>query len=150
MTVIAIVGLLAMVGSFFQRGPAEPGAVGWETLGLVKFRSVWYDPYKAMVKMPVFPDTLKKLDGREVEISGFFIPMELNGRRFALSRNPNSSCFFCGRATIETIVMVSFRSAVPDFKSDDVLTLAGTFRIKAAFNDFIYTLEDARLMRVEK
>ncbi|MES1221968.1 MAG: hypothetical protein ABUT20_41105, partial [Bacteroidota bacterium] len=81
---------------------------------------------------------------------GYFIPMELKGTKCALSKNPNKTCFFCGRGTIETVMVVDFKNVSPNFSSDELITVEGRLRIMNTFNDFIYRLDSARLVRVEK
>lgn len=147
-----IFGLMAIVASFIYGGKRSPEAtnIDWLLLEQVKFKSTWYAPYKANVQVPEFSDTVTRLNGKEVEITGYFIPMELNSARCALSKNPNSTCFFCGKATIETIMIVEFKDKVANFTNDDLITVRGKFRITHSFNDFIYQLTDAILIRNSK
>jgi len=149
---IAIGLLIAIVVSFiiYQKGQAKPTPVTWQTLAQVKFISTWYAPYKAHVDVPVFTDTLKKLNGQLVKISGFYIPMEMNSGKFALSKNPNSTCFFCGGGTIATIVMVDSKSKMMDFADDEVITIKGKLLLDTTFNEFIYNLTDANYVRSYK
>ncbi|MEP6713322.1 MAG: hypothetical protein ABJA37_12930 [Ferruginibacter sp.] len=147
-----VVILFAAIASFiiYQKNKPTPTAINWQTLAQVKFSPTWYAAYKATVDVPVFADTLKKLNGQLVEITGFYIPMTINSDKCALSKNPNSSCFFCGGGTIETIVMVNFKSKVMDFADDEVITIKGKLVLDTSFNNFIYNLTDANYVRSNK
>ncbi len=148
-SMLSTVGLGIIIASFYfdgQRG-IKPLEIDWQLLGQVKFSSIRYTPYRANVKMPAFSDSLTRLNGKEVEITGYYIPMELNGHRCALSKNPNRTCFFCGRSTIETILIVDFKDRLPNFSSDDLITVKGRIKITASFNDFIYRIADATFIR---
>ncbi len=150
LSILLVAGLGIIIASFYcdgQRG-IKPLEIDWQVLGQVKFNSIWYAPYGANVKMPAFSDTLSRLDGKEVEITGYYIPMELNGHKCALSKNPNRTCFFCGRSTIETILIVDFKDRLPNFSSDDLITVKGKIKITASFNDFIYRIADATFIRI--
>jgi hypothetical protein len=144
--------LVIIAASFIFGGKPSTEAtnIDWQLLEQVKFNSTWYAPYKANVQTPMFSDTVTRLNGKEVEITGYFIPMELNSTRCALSKNPNSTCFFCGKATIETIMIIEFKDKVPNFTNDDLITVRGRLRITHSFNDFIYQLVDAILIRNSK
>ncbi|HVU94693.1 MAG TPA: hypothetical protein VHE34_05690 [Puia sp.] len=143
-------GLGITIASFYFDGQrsTKPLEIDWQILSQVKFNSIWYAPYRATVKMPAFSDTLIRLNGKEVEITGYFIPMELNGHECALSKNPNRTCFFCGRSTIETILIVDFKDRSPNFSSDDLITVRGKIKITPSFNDFIYRVADATFVRI--
>ena len=145
-------GLVLIVASFIfgRKRNTETTNIDWPLLEQVKFIPTWYVPYKANVQVPMFSDTVTRLNGKEVEITGYFIPMELNSTRCALSKNPNSTCFFCGKATIETIMIIEFKDKVPNFANDDLITVRGKLRVTPSFNDFIYQLVDARLIRNNK
>lgn len=147
---ISSIVLVAVCFYFYQENQPKPTDITWQTLGEVKFKPIWYAPYKTNVSVPLFPDTLKKLDKQLVEITGFYIPMGMNSDSCAVSKNPNSSCFFCGGGTIETIVMVSFASKMRDFDDDEVITIKGMLELDTAFNAFIYNLKDARYVRSGK
>ena len=60
------------------------------------------------IDLPVFSDQLKKMEGKEIELEGFIIPLDQGSGQgyFVLSRFPYQSCFFCGAAGPETVVEV--------------------------------------------
>lgn len=109
----------------------------------IDFSKIWQAEYKAHVSMPLFTDTLQKLNGRLVAISGYVIPMEYGSKKFALSKNPNSSCFFCGGAGVETMIIVNCKNKPIDYPNDAFIQMAGRLKLVNSFNDFIYELTDA-------
>lgn len=149
---LPIIALGIIVASFFFETGSGTRAVDldWSLLDKVKFIPGWDKIHKAKVRIPVFPDTLARLDGKQVEITGFYIPMELNSTRCALSGNPTSSCFFCGKASVSTVMIVDFTHKVPNFASDDLITVRGKLKVMRAVNDFIYGLADAHFVRINK
>ena len=141
---IAILIAAIVVFFIYQSNKQAPITISWQTLAAVTFKKTWYAPYNANVDVPKFTDTLKKLNGQLVELTGFYIPMGMNSDKCALSKNPNSSCFFCGGSTIETIVMVKFKGKMVDFPDDAVITIRGKLQLDTAFNEFIYNLKEAQ------
>ena len=81
----------------------------------------------------------------EVYITGYLIPIDAMGLTYALSRNPNASCFFCGGAGPETVLLLRIApSSYKRYKTDERLTFAGTLRLNENdLNSFIYVLEGA-------
>ena len=63
----------------------------WETLATVS-----YDPY-APNFVPIFSDTLKKVNGKYVELVGFMIPLSAQKKqaRFVLTPYSLGGCSFC-------------------------------------------------------
>lgn len=116
--------------------------INWQMLG-ISFKKTWHQQYKTNVDMPVFTDTLKKLNGQLVSIRGYVIPMEYGSKTFALSKNPNSSCFFCGHGGVETIIIVNCKHKPVDYTNDAFIKMTGKLVLTDSFNDFIYTLSDA-------
>ena len=131
---VAILIVAVAVFIIYQKNKPVPITVTWQTLSEVIFKKTWYAPYNTNVNVPNFTDTLKKLHGQLVEITGFYIPMAMNSDKCALSKNPNSSCFFCGGGAIETIMMINFRGKMMDFPDDEVITVRGKFQLDTAFN----------------
>lgn len=142
----AVVFTAVLIAAFFypsRNSKAGVIKVSWQTLAEVKYAPGWYAPYQMEVDLRFFSDTLKKLNGRLVDITGFYIPIGMEGDECALSKNPNSSCFFCGGGTIESIVMVNFTHPVETINDDEWVTLRGNLNINDTFNKFPYKLINA-------
>jgi hypothetical protein len=135
---VVIIGCLAV----YQLNKPVPTPINWQMLG-IGFKKTWHEEYKADVSMPLFTDTLQKLNGHWVALSGYVIPMEYGSKKFALSKNPNSSCFFCGGAGVETMVIVICKNKPIDYPNDAFIKVVGRLNLVNSFNDFIYVLTDA-------
>lgn len=81
--------------------------LAWPMLGLTTYDQ---NPSTGAYQ-PRFPSLLvNQYEGEEVIISGYLIPIDIESERYALSKNPFSSCFFCGNAGPETVVELKFES----------------------------------------
>ena len=100
------------------------------------------------VDVPVFADDVKKLDGQEITIKGYIIPIEgyKSHEEFVFSAFPYSMCFFCGGAGPETVMEVFASEAVK--YTDDPVTLKGKLELNNDdINRLIYSLHDAVLVK---
>ncbi|MBK9734442.1 MAG: hypothetical protein IPO92_05520 [Saprospiraceae bacterium] len=106
-----------------------------------------YNQKMAMeVSLPVFNDTLKMLDGKDVMIEGFYIPVDETGddKIVIVSAFPFSQCFFCGKAGVESIVDVLSPKKLPTLKVDTKIKFKGRLKLnRDNFDYLIYVLEEA-------
>lgn len=95
---------------------------------------------------PKFPSLLEaQYEGQEVIISGYLIPIDIEAERYALSKNPFSSCFFCGNAGPETVVELKFESSPGRFATDKYLPIKGILRLNRHGTNLFFTLEQAQV-----
>ncbi len=123
-----------------------PQTISWKTLGDVKFTKKWSEEEGMYILYPEFGQSVKKLEGKEVAIKGYVIPVDYNENYYVLSAFPYSSCFFCGGAGPESVMSLLFKSKQRKFKTDEVLTFKG--RLKLNSTDILelnYILMDAEL-----
>ena len=68
----------------------------WNTLGMVSISTEYDESLGMEIQKPTVSIIAKQLDGKEVELSGFIIPLtgKLAQSHFMLSRYPQSMCFF--------------------------------------------------------
>ena len=113
----------------------------WEN---AMFEDVYLEEYYAYVSLLVMDDDLEKLDGREITITGYYIPVLEEGV-IVLSKYPYANCFFCGGAGLESIVDIKTKKPIENnFTTDQLLTFKGTLRLNADdFIDLAFILEDA-------
>ena len=92
-----------------------------------------------------FGEDLQALDSTDVYISGYLIPIDAMGLTYALSRNPNASCFFCGGAGPETVILLRVKPEnYKRYATDTRMTFAGSLRMNENDRDsFIYVLKEA-------
>ena len=116
---------------------AEAEKVTWETLRDVTFKKKWFESEQVYMLYPTFGANVKKLDKKEILITGYVIPRDLDAGLYVLSAYPFSACFFCGGAGQESVMTLNFKKNSRKFKTDERLTFKGTMKLNA---DDIYEL----------
>ncbi len=123
-----------------QSGDAE--AITWSLLGKIKYNHKPHQDYPDGVMYPQVSAELKAKKGKKITISGFIIPIDNDN--YALSKNVFAQCFFCGQAGPETIMGIKFKDLKKRLKTDQYVTLEGTFRYNETdIEDWIYHIENA-------
>ncbi len=120
----------------------------WKTLAKITYKKEYDELMGFDVDKPVFSESIKKLDGREVTVKGYIIPVEgyKSHKEFVLSAFPYNMCFFCGGAGPETVMDV--RAAEPIEYTADPVVLRGTLHLNAKdINKLMYALDGAELVR---
>lgn len=114
----------------------------WKLLGQIKYLKKASPDYPEGVMYPVINPTLKAKNKKPIVMSGFIIPID--NKNYALSKNVFASCFFCGQAGPETIMGIKFKNPGIKLKTDQYVTLTGTFRYNDSdVNDWIYHIDNA-------
>jgi hypothetical protein len=105
-------------------------SINWDDLADVKFKTV-YDADLGMDILEADPGAhLATLDGQEVVITGFMIPLNALGTSYVLSRFPNANCFFCGGAGPETILELKLKPTyLKRYSTDTYATFRGRLRL---------------------
>jgi len=134
-----------------QQSTAEQGLKTWSTLAKIKLDMRFDEEFQLDVEYPIFSEEVKQLEGKEITISGYLVPLEELGRQsseqfFILSALPFNMCFFCGNAGPETVMEVFSKDKVK--YTTDLITIKGTLSL----NDsdamrLMYILKDARLLK---
>ncbi len=102
---------------------------------------------------PAFPPELEALEGKEVELTGFHIPLEVtHASMLILSKYPMAECFFCGGAGPESVAVVYLtEKSSKRLKMDDILTVKG--RLELNENDveeLNFIIKDARILNIDR
>lgn len=93
---------------------------------------------------PKFPAVLtSQFENQEVTISGYLIPIDVVEKRYALSKNPFSACFFCGNAGPETVIELQFKDAPGRFATDKYVVIKGILRLNRQGSELFFTLKNA-------
>lgn len=123
--------------------------LSWETLEDVTFKDQYFEKTDGYFMVPEYGASVKELSDREVFISGYLIPVDVNW--YILSAFPYSACFFCGNAGPESVVELSFEETPRRFKTDEWLTFKGTFTLNPEDIDHLpYMLTKAELIELEE
>lgn len=139
---IVLLLFLGVLTSFSQ--PANPPKLTWKTMQNIQFKKKYYKEIEGEMMAPVFTEELKKLDGQQVEVEGFCVPVDEKGRYIALSANPYAACFFCGKAGPASVMTIKFKKKNKSYNTDDYCYFQGRLRLNHDdINEFYYVLEDA-------
>ncbi len=103
----------------------------WALLSKTRFVEKLNREYGMYFLYPIFPDELKAMEGKTVEVTGFYIPLDVSTSDFAvLSKFPNAECFFCGGAGPESIVVAYLKNKPSKrIKVDEIITIKGTLKL---------------------
>ena len=120
--------------------------ITWETLADVEFTREYFDEADAYFYYPHFGPSIKALEGQEVLLNGYMLPIDPKQGFYVLSKNPFAACFFCGSSGPESIVELILKPDHPKFKMDEVITMKGKLRLnKDDLNFCNYILEEAEV-----
>ena len=130
---------------FLSLGKNEPE--GWELFENVKFTPKYFEEVDAYFDVPTFDPGLLAMEDKEVVLSGYFIPIEVD-TIFVLSAFPYSSCFFCGGAGPESVAEIRM-DQVPDFLVPDAFVkVKGTLKLNNSNIDYMnFILRESQFIK---
>lgn len=104
--------------------------IDWKVLADVYFEKSLSSETGLLEWKPEFGKKPLSFEGKEVVISGYFIPLAEDNISLILSQNPFTTCYFCGNAGPETVLEVwlkpeSFRR----FSADEVICFRGILKL---------------------
>ena len=105
--------------------------VSWNTFAQVKFHRQYSETFgfEVNVKPPEFSKELLALNGKEIKVKGYVIPVDIELGMYMVSANPFANCFFCGNAGPETVVELLPTGKLPRFSTDQIVTFKGVLQI---------------------
>ena len=120
--------------------------IDWTTLADVIFKKAYDSALGMTYDVAKFGDYVKDLEGKEVIITGYMIPLDAFGVSYALSQNPNKICFFCGGSGPETVIDLQMKPKfIKRYQMDARLTMKGTLQLNENNLDgFNYVLVNAQ------
>jgi hypothetical protein len=138
--------MLAFSGSIYAT--IAFALIGWSNFEGVRFHWEYRDEVGAEVQMPTFTKKVLALEGKEIELQGYYLPMDLKRKHVILSKDPFSSCFFCGGAGgPETVAEVHFKEVPPRFAPDQIVFVRGILKLNPDdFDHLVFIIEDAQLI----
>ncbi len=123
---------------------APPVTITWKTLEDIDFEEKFVKELDDYMLFPKFPNAIKQLAGKVVDVKGYVVPIDKRGEIIALSANPYDACFFCGKAGPASVMTVKLRTKNPSLKLDQFLTFRGKLKLNDSdFKEFYYIMEDA-------
>lgn len=121
----------------------------WGQLSLIRFE-LNEDPYGGLDYKPgKFTEMIQALDGTEIELPGFIVPLEGKKKQKHLffSLYPFANCFFCGNAGPETVIEVQMDGDTYLEYTDEQIKLRGIFRfVPGDMESVMFKLEQAKLV----
>ncbi len=118
--------------------------INWTFLSDVQYSYIQNYDANVWYGTPSFGDDIKALEGKEVIIKGYVLPMDVDGNQYVLSANPFNTCFFCGGAGQESVMELRLAKKRRKYETDQVVTFIGTLRLNDAELELNYILENAR------
>jgi hypothetical protein len=118
--------LLMLTAELYAQGAKRVSSSEWNTLAKVSYKTAT-DQY-GEVSVPIFGAEVKALEGKQISLQGYMIPLDgLEGmfkpNHFILSSLPVEACFFCGTGGPETVVEVHMKKPLEYTK--EVIKLKG-------------------------
>jgi hypothetical protein len=117
--------------------------ITWKDLSGVEYAYSFSEQQNAWSSKAEFSDAVLALDGKEVSIQGYILPLDLHGEMVVLSEQPFSSCFFCTGVGQESVIELRFKRKVRQLKQDEVVQFTGMLRLNRKEFELTYILEDA-------
>ena len=143
-----LLSLFLIVGSLSVSGQT---LVGWNTFAQVKFHRQYSETFgfEVNVKPPEFSKELMALNGKEIKVKGYVIPVDAELGMYMVSANPFANCFFCGNAGPETVVELFPNGRFPRFSTDQMVTFKGILQIntQGEMNAVPYQMFQAEIIK---
>ena len=139
-TYLVIITCLMTVVSYGQL------EVDWRTLADVTFEDKYLQELDAYYWHPTFGEQVKQLEGEEIIVTGYVIPVDYESNYYILSAFPYASCFFCGNAGPETVIELEIADDSQTFTTDQRLRFVGTLKLNATdIYKMNYILQEAEV-----
>ncbi len=141
------IGLLSTSVLSAQEEAAKTPSL-WKTLAKITYKKQFDELMGFKVDVPVFSEAVKALDGQEVQVRGYIIPIEgyKSHTEFILSAYPYNMCFFCGGAGPETVMEVTSVEGI-EYTAEPI-TIKGILRLNDSdINKLMYALEQVELVQ---
>ena len=123
------------------------GSRGWESFEGVKFESQYDERIDDYQLLPEFSDEILAKEGTVIELTGYYVPFDLEDGAVILSRYPYAQCFFCGNAGPESVAEVYFKQQQGKFLPDQLLSVSGILKLNTNDADHLnFILEEAELI----
>ena len=120
---------------------------GWHIFSDVEFYPKYFEDAGEELATPRFTEELKELEGKEVSLSGFYIPLEMDSS-IMLSALPYSSCFFCGGAGPETVAEVQIYPLPKNLSPDAFIKVTGKLKLNDwDLSHMNFILEEAKIIK---
>lgn len=118
----------------------------WATLGDVTYnKDAGEDALTLNITPPTFGPKVLALEGKEITIEGYVLPLDFQGNYIVISANPFATCFFCGGAGPETVMEVYLKGK-KKVKAKSVVVKGVLQLNKGDLEHLTYVLKDATVI----
>jgi hypothetical protein len=121
----------------------------WELFATTQFQEKLDRSLGLYFYYPRFSPHLLTLQGKTIELEGFFIPLDLqNTRTLVLSKYPMAECFFCGGSGPESIALVHLKNPpARKLKMDQIIRVKGILKLNATdVEEMTFIISNAELI----
>ena len=127
-----------------------PEVSGWEIFMDTQFRWEYAEEFGMEVEVPIFSESIKALDGKEITVTGHYLPLDLEGNRIIISKLPYAACFFCGGGGgQESVLEILFNNVQPPFRADDLVTIKGKLKLNLDdYEHLAFMITDAKVIQL--
>lgn len=95
---------------------------------------------------PAYSKDIEALEGKEIMIRGYVLPMDFGDDYLVISSNPFATCFFCGGAGPETVMEVYLENA-KDIDPNKQITVRGKLKLnRGEIEHLTYMLKSAKVV----
>lgn len=122
--------LILVVVAFTSSVSFAQQSITWDQLTDVKFTKKFSSELGIELLEASFGPSVKALDGKQIIIKGYIIPLDPLGTQYVISRNPMASCFFCGGSGPETVAELRLHpKSIRRYATDEILSFKGTLML---------------------
>lgn len=120
----------------------------WKTLSKITYKKQYDELMGFKIDVPVFSDPVKALQGKEITVKGYIIPVEgyKSHKEFIFSAFPYNMCFFCGGAGPETVMEVEASEPV-EYTAEQVVLKGKLTLNDSDINRLMYLITDATIVK---
>lgn len=129
---------------------AGGGPAGWEIFEDTRFKWQYDETIGLEVELPIFNKEIEAMDGKEVTLTGHYLPLDLDGNRIILSKFPYAQCFFCGGGVgQESVAEVEFSTVQRPFGMDELVTVKGKLKLNVDdYEHLVFMIQDAKVIQL--
>lgn len=128
--ILATIMLLITIAAVSPQANAQE-VNGWPLFSRVNFKPKFVEDLNAHMYYPEFKEEIKKVEGKEIVLEGYVIPLDDDLPFTVLSYYPYAQCFFCGGAGPESIASIYFKKKQRKFKLDEYIKVKGILVLNA-------------------
>lgn len=105
----------------------------WELFATTQFQEKLDRSLGMYFYYPRFTPHLLSMQGKTIELEGFFIPVDLQDpKTLILSKYPMAECFFCGGSGPESIALIHLKTPPGrKLKTDQIIRIKGILTLNA-------------------